>query len=242
MGNTILITEDDRFHLKILSQYFTLLGFEVYTADNCRDTIRLAAQHLPDCFLLDYNLAVETIAPACLFIRSHARLKDTPIVILSGEYEKAEECYNECNADQFLRKCTSLAEVGAAVKRHLRRSRAAAEPGAPADLALDSERLRVLRAGYPDITLSPEQFRFFSLLFRKSPGFVSEKEICAAVLNGECSDESAAVNMLAYRVRQRLGPRLAKRIKNIKRSGWTYVQPRLRSTVQCVPLPEAVLS
>lgn len=228
MGNTILITEDHKFHLKILTQYFTEMGFTVFPAENSRDTIRLAAQHLPDCFLLDYNLGDETIVPACLFIRSHSRLKDSPILILSGESEKAEECYSRCQADIFIEKGRPYPEVLAAVNRQLRRAEKPVPPAESSDITLDQERLCVLRASYPEILLSPEQFRFFALLFKKKPNFVPEEEICASVLDDPDALKRDAINMLAHRLRQRLGPQLGKRIKNIKRLGWIYVQPRVR--------------
>lgn len=227
MGNTILITEDEKSYLRSLSQYFTLLGFTVYSATNCRDTIRLAAEHLPDCFLLDYNLGDETAAPACLFIRSHAQLKSAPIIVLSGAHEMAEECYNNCNADLFLEKGKPFTEVGAAVKRQLRRI--GVQPSVKSsDIVVCEERLSITREGYSEILLSAEQFKLFLLLFRRSPGFVSEDEICSAVLGADCACKREAINMLVYRLRSRLGPRLGKRIKSKKRLGWAYVQPRVR--------------
>lgn len=228
MANTILITEDYKFQLKVLTRYFTGLGFTVFSAETSRDTIRLAAQHLPDCFLLDYNLGDETIVPACLFIRSHERLKNAPILILSGEHEKAEECYNNYDADLFLEKNKPLTEVGAAVRRQLRRAEVAIRAPQVSDISLDYDRLCLRRATYPEIQLSPEQFKFFALLFKKSPQFVPEAEVCAVVMNDAEGLKRDAVNMLAHRLRQRLGPQLGKRIKNIKRLGWTYVQPRVR--------------
>jgi len=229
MGNTILITEDEKVYRRVLCEYFTMLGFTVHAADNCRDTIRLAAQHLPDCFLFDYNLADENIAPACLFIRSHARLKDAPIIILSGAHEKAEECYNKCDADLFLERGKPLAEVGAAVKRQLRRAAAASGLITSPDLTLDAKNMRILRPGKPDLQLTAEQFRFFSLLVEKAPAFVSEEEVCRYVLMSELLPASRkAINMLAYRLRAKLGARLGRRIKSSRACGWIYIQPRDR--------------
>lgn len=228
MGNTILITEDHQFSLKLLTKYFTDMGFTVFPAENTRDTIRLAEQHLPDCFLLDYNLGAETIAPACHFIRSHDRLKRAPILILSGESEKAEECYSNCRADVFIEKGGKYQEVLAAVNHHLRKTAAAAADLKRSDITLNPDKLCVSRHAYPDVQLSAEQFKFFSLLFKRSPDFVPEEEICSAVFGGTASCKRDAINMLAHRLRLRLGPQLGRRIKSMKRLGWIYVQPRVR--------------
>jgi len=228
MGNTILITEDFGHYLKILSQYFTGEGFTVYSASTGQETIRLAERHLPDCFLLDYNLGgEETIEPACLFIRSHPRLKSAPILILSGEHEQAERCYASCQADNFIPKGRPLAEIGAAVRRSLRRAGAAAGVIAGGDLALDVVSRLILRPGHPAIELPREQFAFFSLLLEHSPRFVTEEELCRRVsCPGAEPMSRKALNMLAYRLRLKLGPRLARRVKNSRASGWIYLQPR----------------
>lgn len=228
MGNTILITEDDKSYLGILGKLFASQGFAVHASSNCRDAIRLATEHLPDCFLLDYNLGESgTIEPLCLFIRSHPRLKDAPILILSGEHEQAEKCYTACQADIFIPKGRPLAEVVAAVKRSLRRAAAAAGVIPGDDLTLNAASSLILRPGHPAIELTPEQFRFFSLLLERSPRFVTEEELCRYVLMSDVETASRkALNMLAYRLRIKLGAQLARRIKNSRASGWVYLQPR----------------
>ncbi len=232
MGNTILIAEDEKLYLKILGRLFSKQGFTVHTADNCRDALDLAARHLPDCFLLDYNMGAEgSIEPVCRFIRSHPRLQRAPILILSGEYEKASECYNTHEVDLFIKKCSPLLEIAAAVKRQLRRAATPPPPQPASDLALDREALRVLPAGREPVELSRDQFLLLSLLMEASPSFVSDEQLCRRILDLE-PDACAckALNMTIYRLRQKLGRRLARRIKNSRSLGWTYVQPRPRGT------------
>lgn len=228
MGNTILIAEDEKCCLRTLGQFFSRQGFTVYTADNCRDAMRIAAQNLPDCFLFDYNMGADgSIEPVCLFIRSHPRLKDAPILILSGEDEQAERCYSACQADNFIPKGRPLIEVVAAVRRTLRRAAAAAGVIPGGDITLDAISRLVLRPGRPAIELTPEQFRLFSLLVERSPRFVTEEELCRRVPDSRTELlSSKAINMLAYRLRLKLGTQLARRIKNSRARGWIYLQPR----------------
>lgn len=237
MGNTILIAEDDKLVLKLLKNYFSLSGFTVYTAETCKDVIRLAGQHLPDCFLFDYHLGEEDITPACLFIRSHGRLKNTPMVILSGDSSQSTYTYNTCQADVFLEKGGGYPVILAAVKRQLRRPAPADGIVRRSDLALDTKSLSVLREGKSVIPLSPEQFIFFSMLFERSPQFVCEEELCRQVFKADfLPSMRKALNMLAYRLRIKLGPQLARRVKNSRPSGWVYMQPRDRQKTE--PLAE----
>lgn len=229
MGNTILIADDDKATLGMLVKCFAQAGFTIYTAETCDDAIRLASQYLPDCFLLDYYMGAGTIAPVCQFIRSHPQLKNAPIVILSGDAEQASRSYDSCQADVFVDKVGSCFELLAAVNRQLRRAESMNGIVRHADLALDSKNMRILRGEKTALLLSSEQFRFFSALFENASRFVSEEEVCRRVFLTECTKSMRkALNMVAYRLRIKLGPQLGRRIKCSKASGWVYLQPRDR--------------
>lgn len=229
MGNTILIADDDKASLHMLEMYFSQAGFTVYTAETCKEALQLAFRHLPDCFLLDYHLGHENPLPACQAIRSHEQLNNSPIVVLSGDPSRAVYSYETCQADVFLDKDKSYVEIVAAVKRQLRRRDASLGLVRGSDLTLDSKNMSVLREGKPAVSLSPEQFRFFSSIFKKSPRFIGEEELCRQVFLAECTTSMRkALNMVAYRLRIKLGPQLARRIKCSKVIGWVYLQPRDR--------------
>ncbi len=229
MGNTILIAEDNPATLNLLETYFSQTGFTVYTAETCEKALQLAFQQLPDCFLLDYHLGGDSALHICQGIRSHEQLKNSPIVVLSGDPSQAAYSYDTCQADVFLDKDKSFPEIIAAVKRQLRRAESAGSVMRGPDLTLDPQNMCIIRKGKPKICLSPEQFRFFHTLFIKSPRFVSEAEICNKVFMQDCTMlMRKALNMVAYRLRAKLGTQLARRIKNSKAYGWVYLQPRGR--------------
>lgn len=235
MGNTILIIEDDRAYLGMLVKCFALEGFTVYAAGTCEEAIKLAGQHLPDCFLFDYHLGAATCAPVCRFIRGHDRLKNAPIVMLSGDIERAVGGYEDCQADVFLHKGGTCREILAAMRRQL--LRASPEPAVmrQSDLKLDLQGLRILREGKPDVPLSPEQYRFVFLLFNRSPQFVGEGELLDYVFVTPGSHGSEALSMLAHRLRVKLGRQQGRRIRAVKGRGWIYLQPRSRD--KRIPAP-----
>lgn len=218
----------------MLKKCFTLAGFTVYTAETCDEAIKLASQYHPECFLFDYHFGADTITNVCRFIRSHDRLKNAPIVMLSGDAEQAVYGYDSCQVDIFLEKGGSCYEILAAMKRLLRRTGAASGLVRGSDLTLDSKNMCILRAGKPDVSLSLEQFRFFSVLLERSQRFVSEEEMCRQVFAADFTEaKRKALNMVAYRLRIKLGIQLARRIKNSKAYGWVYIQPRNRH--KCEP-------
>lgn len=229
MCNTILIVEDNPAHLNLLSTCFRSSGFTVFSACTVAEAIRLAGLHLPDCFLLDYHLGADTAAEICSFIRGAAHLAARPVIILSGDSEQAVRSYEVCQADVFVEKDRPLVEILATVRRQLRRAEGNLGVCKKTDLALDATNQRVIRGSYPAIELSQEQFRFFSLLFERSPEFVSEEEICRHVFRQAIDECSSAIRSLVFRLRDRLGPQLARRVKSRRKSGWIYVQPRVHS-------------
>jgi len=237
MGNTILIADDNPATLNILEMYFSQAGFMVYTAETCKKALQLAFQQLPDCFLLDYHFGCDSALQVCQGIRSHEQLKNAPIIVLSGDTSQAAYIYDTCQADVFLDKDKSFPEIIAAVKRQLRRTESTGGIVRGSDLTLDTQNMCIIRDGKPKICLSPEQFRFFYTLFMKRPRFVSEDEICSKIFLQDCTTSMRkAVNMVAYRLRVKLGVQLARRIKNSKAYGWVYVQPRHNKKPLCMPV------
>ncbi len=226
MNKTILIADDDKCSLNLLKKYFSMAGFTVYTAETCRDVMRYACDNLPDCFLLDYHLKDDDALTACSFIRNHARLKNAPIAILSGDADQAAGSYDACQADVFFEKPARYAEILAGIRRQLRRTEAAGGVVRSADVTLDPVNLRIVKDGKTAVSLSWDQFRLFSVLFERSPKFVSEMELLAVLFFPAGSGTPTAFKMLAYRLRAKLGTRLARRIKCKKNRGWVYVQPR----------------
>lgn len=230
MGDTILIADDYGPELKMLTKLFSEAGFIVHSAQTCAEAVKLADQRHPDCFLLDYHLdAGNTAAQICDSIRSNERIRNNPIIIVSGDAEQAERSYEVCKADIFVEKGRSYTALPALVKRQLKRAEWASGVLKKTDLALDAANQRIIRGVYPAIQLSSEQFRFFLLLFESSPRFVSESEICRIVFSRPVGDCSSAIRSLACRLRDRLGPQLARRVKNRRNNGWIYVQPRIHS-------------
>lgn len=228
MPYKILIAEDDKALLKVLSAYFSRTGFTVYRAETCQDAVRLAREVLPDCFLLDYQLTDGVITPVCGFIRGYEPLRGSPIVILSNHSERSADCYEFCQADVFIQKGRPLAEIKAAISRHLARAAAAADVNRKSDLGLDAAALALIKDGKIAARLSPEQFRFMTLLLGKASSFVSGEELCAYVFSAPPEDCRKALSSLVYRLREKLGPWLSRRIKCTRHRGWIYVQPRVR--------------
>ncbi|MBI4349973.1 MAG: response regulator transcription factor [Elusimicrobia bacterium] len=229
MHKTILLVIDDDVHwLAAAVKYFTVSGFEVRTAATCAAGIELASAARPDCLLLDFHLTDGDGGAVCSRLRSDPALGKTPIIMVSGDLNRELDSYNEYKADGFILKGTQFAKVLAVIESVLRRVRWERGIFETADLRLEKETCRVFKCSRLAATLSPEQFRLFSMLIEKSPEFVSEDFIARYVIGTVSDGRTDAVRALLHRLRQKLGVQLGRRIKSKRNLGWIYVQPRLK--------------
>jgi DNA-binding response OmpR family regulator len=96
----ILIVDDDRTTVKLLQTLLEMDGFEVVVAARGQTALELAAETMPDIFLVDFHLAdiegIELVA----WLRSQSAFTTTPIVMASGL--NVEDKALDAGADVFL--------------------------------------------------------------------------------------------------------------------------------------------
>lgn len=223
----LLIIDDDPLWLRAAERYFSFYyKYEVYTANSCALGLKVFESKRPDCVLLDYNLLGESADVLCKKIRSTEKLLHTPIVIISGDITRDEVAYTVCQADAFLMK-GSFDKARAVIEMIMRRINWERGVMSIGDVRLTKERFSVYCNCKLVANLSPEQFCLFSLLICEGNKFVNEGIIAVHVFGSDFSpDKSEAIKAMVYRLRQKLGRRLGRRIKSKRDHGWIYVQPR----------------
>lgn len=223
---SVLIVDDDRAWLRVISAFFRTCGYDVLTALTCAEGLSVAGKYRPGCVLLDFHLPDAEAGHFCSRIRGDHQLKKTPIIIVSADGEQESCSYLEHQADGFVLKGGPLARIRLMVESLLRRiqwERGVIEKG---DLRLEAESFTVFRNGSRLARLSVEQFRFLFILVDRSPGFVSEEDILKFIFSTDRAPEKyEALRGVANRLRSRLGARLGRRIKGSSLGGWTYLQP-----------------
>ncbi len=87
MSNTkkILFVDDDRDFLTSQSIYFSSRGYDVLTAEDGQETLKLLEQETPDIMILDLMMEhADSGLALARKIRSIDRFKGVPLVMLSG--------------------------------------------------------------------------------------------------------------------------------------------------------------
>lgn len=233
-NRTLLIVDDEPAWLKVMAAFLGHLNYKVFTATTCAGGIKLAQQCKPSCILLDFCLPDANGNIFASSIKENPELKKTPIIMVSGEPDEEFRAYYDYKLDGFFLKGWSLDRLLARVESLLRRVDLDLGMVTCSDLRLDGVTFEVFRDSKLVAQLSPEQFRLLSLLVEKTPNFVQEEDVVRYVFGevGE-DDKIDAIKMLAYRLKQKLGRQLARRIKSIDR-GWIYLSPRAHLTAAAV--------
>lgn len=114
----VLIVEDDRFLLKILTMKFAAEGFEVASASDGEAGLKQLVSDPPDLLVLDLILPKMNGFEVLTEMKTNTTTKDIPVIVLSnlGQEEDIRRA-NELGAQEFLVKSNlSIMEVVGKVK------------------------------------------------------------------------------------------------------------------------------
>ena len=124
MGNNkykILIIEDDRSIVNFLQAILETNGYQVLTAERCRQGLMVFSSHLPDLVVLDLGLP-DLDGEA--FIQEVRNVSTTPIIVLSARTDERDKVSAlDLGANDYITKPFGSAELVARVRAALRSSR-----------------------------------------------------------------------------------------------------------------------
>ncbi len=81
---TILVVDDEPRITELMRDWLTLHRYEVVTASNGHDALRLTQEHRPDLILLDVMMPDLSGIEVCRRLRSERRTASIPIILVSG--------------------------------------------------------------------------------------------------------------------------------------------------------------
>lgn len=118
MGEKILVVEDEAVLQETLTYNLQVAGFEVKTADNGAEGLRIARNWNPDLILLDVMLPVMDGFEVCKALRLET---DIPILMLTARSEEIDRVIGfEIGADDYIVKPFSTRELIARIRTRLK--------------------------------------------------------------------------------------------------------------------------
>ncbi len=174
---TILVIEDEEAQRLILQHNLEEAGYEVICAEDGEIGWELITDYRPDLIVLDWMMPKLSGLELCRRIKSSAKTKNTPIIMLSARSEEVDRIRGlDIGADDYVSKPFSIKELLARIKGQIRRVReaAVAEKLSFDGIELDMETYRVTRSG-ENIKLGPIEFKLLATFLEK-PGKVWSRD------------------------------------------------------------------
>ena len=203
----ILAVDDEQDILELLSYNLSRDGFEVTTAADGEEALKIIRARNFDLVLLDLMLPGMTGMEICRIIRNGPETKHLPIIMLTAKTEEVDRILGlEMGADDYLTKPFSPRELVARVKAVLRR--VTKEPAVErvlitGDLAINIETYSVTKNNLP-LNLSSTEFRLLLYLVKKRGKVFSREHLLSAVWKDEAYVEPRTVDVHVSRIRNQI--------------------------------------
>ncbi len=214
----ILLVDDEPDIIEIVGYNLKKEGFEVSTASNGKDAIKVAKKELPDLIILDVMMPEMDGMETCYQMRNIPSLKNTLIAFLTARGEDYSQIAGfDAGADDYITKPVKPRVLISKVKAILRRkgSNAAEEQDIEVgDISIDRERYLIKKEG-KEISLPKKEFELLSLLMGK-PGRVYTREVIMnSIWGGEVVVGDRTIDVHIRKLREKLGDEYIKTVKGV---------------------------
>ena len=205
MGKTVLIVDDEKNIVDILSFNLKKEGYEIVTAYNGEAALARYTEKRPDLVLLDVMLPELDGFAVCRRIREVDKI--TPIIMLTAREEETDKVLGlELGADDYITKPFSVRELQARVKANIRRTDTLMEEASGEKhegLIIDKERYDVYVNGR-NAELTQREFELISFLASHPGKVVSREELLHDVWQYDYFGDLRAVDVAIRRLREKI--------------------------------------
>ena len=210
MASTILIVEDDRNIVELLTRNFEQAGFDTEAIYDGANALLKAEKTHPNLIVLDLMLPEVDGIEVCRMLKRNPRTQRIPVVMLTAKGEEVDRIVGlELGADDYIAKPFSPREVVLRVKAILRRTAGDRQASATArirvnGLTIDLEKHQAFsKEGLVDLTST--EFKMLAL-FAGAPSRVFTRSILMDVVWGqEYYGADRTIDTHISRLRRKLG-------------------------------------
>lgn len=225
-GQRILIVEDEKAIVEVVSRTLRRHGYETASAADGDSALEMAFSLRPDLVILDLMLPKMDGWEVCRRLKADRQTASVPVLMLTARREERDVVEGlEIGADDYMKKPFSLSELAARVKALLRRS----DPGAggriveDGDLRIEVDGETALLRG-ASLDLSPTEFRLLEALARRMGRTVPREELLSKIWSFYGGD-TRTVDVHISRLRKKLddGKRPALAVNSLRGRGYRLV-------------------
>ena len=214
----ILLIDDEQDILEILSYNLEKEGYDVYTANNGNDGIKLAKELTPDLILLDVMMPDKDGIETCQEMRQIKELQKTLIVFLSARSEEFSQLAGfQAGANDYIVKLIKpkvlISKVNALLQltSQVNDASKVIEIG---DLIIDRDNFKVSKNGQPFL-LPKKEFDLLYLLASNTDKVFKREEILEKVWGNDVIVGERTIDVHIRRLREKLGINSIQTLKGI---------------------------
>ncbi|ABM38896.1 two-component system response regulator KdpE [Polaromonas naphthalenivorans] len=209
----VVIIEDEPQIRRFVRSALEAEGWQVFEAGTARQGLTEAGTRKPDLLVLDLGLPD---GDGLDVIRDVRGWSGVPIIVLSARSGEADKIAAlDAGADDYLTKPFGVGELLARVRANLRRPRAAATDGTPAEEADPvfrfgavevDRRARLVRRAGAEVHLTPIEYRLLSVLIANAGRVLTHRQLLREVWGPSHAGQSHYLRIYMGHLRQKLEP------------------------------------
>ncbi|MBP2026662.1 two-component system alkaline phosphatase synthesis response regulator PhoP [Acetoanaerobium pronyense] len=227
MNKKILIVDDEENIVELIKFNLELKGYEVYSAYDGMEGLKMAKDIKPSLILLDLMLPILDGTKVCEKIREDEEIKETPIIMLTAKnMEKDKIIGLELGADDYMTKPFSVKELMARIKAVSRRYSSSDKMPEikiidEGDLKIDLENYEAFKLD-EKIDLTLKEFELLKLLALNKGKVLSRNYLLDKIWGYEYFGETRTVDVHIRHLRKKIedNDKMPKYIETIRGVGY----------------------
>ncbi|MBU2649512.1 MAG: response regulator transcription factor [Bacteroidetes bacterium] len=219
----LLLVDDEPDVLEFLGYNLKKEGYEIHTASNGREAIRLAKEVQPHLIILDVMMPEMDGIETCQEIKRLDKLGNTIVIFLTARGEDYSQIAGfDAGADDYVTKPIKPKVLTSRIKALLRRYKEEEEQVEEQvqlkEFTIDKERFIVIKDG-KEISLPKKEFELLLLLTSKPNKVFSREEIFSRVWGNNVIVGDRTIDVHVRKIREKLD---ISNIKTVKGVGYKF--------------------
>ena len=220
---TILVVEDDKSLLPMITYNIEKNGFLVKSATNGEDALLLIKEEIPSLAIFDWMIPEPNGLELCKILRRKQETSNLPIIMLTAREEEEDRIRGlEYGADDYISKPFSPAELIARIKALIRRSTSSQNNILEfEDIKILDNEHKVFR-GKTRVHLGPTEYNLLKHLMENPCRVFSREQLLDSVWGHGIYVERRTVDTHIRRLRKSLNIKGAKNfIRTVRSAGYS---------------------
>ena len=220
---TILVVEDDKSLLPMITYNIEKNGFQVKSATNGEDALLLIKEEIPSLAIFDWMIPKPNGLELCKILRRKKETSNLPIIMLTAREEEEDRIRGlEYGADDYISKPFSPAELIARIKALIRRSTSTQNNILEfEDIKIFDNEHKVFR-GKARVHLGPTEYNLLKHLMENPCRVFSREQLLDSVWGHGIYVERRTVDTHIRRLRKSLNIKGAKNfIRTVRSAGYS---------------------